>query len=151
MENNHKYILLRGEVIFRGSPVKIPNTYYDSAYFTLKCTLYDLQRDGSYKETDDYFNIHTYKTKPLESIREGYIVSCRVRRDGNLWIKDGEIVKRFEYKTRFGEKVNLGSHPIVFESYHLIGDIFIEDKSLDKESLKKTNDEFNDFLDSNQE
>lgn len=144
---NHKYFTLTGEVIFRGSPVQIPMQYYKSVYFTLKCSLNDLQRNGTYSVVEDYFNIHTYKAKSIESIREGYVVTCLVRRDGKIWTKDGEIVTRFDSRTKGSTKVNFGTHPVVFESYHLIGEIEILDNSLDKEYLKRTNRDFEYFMD----
>jgi hypothetical protein len=147
---NHKYFTLTGEVVFRGAPVKIPDAYYESAYFTLKCHLYDLQRDGSYKDTYDYFTIHTFKAKEISKIREGYTVSCLVRRDGNLWMKEGKMVTKFDMRTRNGEKVNFGTMPVLFESYHLTGEIMVTDNSIDNESLKKSNENFEGFLEDNQ-
>ena len=145
--HSHKYLQLLGEVIFRGSPTKIPGKYYDSTFFAIKITLPDLQTDGSYRFIEDCFNIHTFKKEEIYKIRVGYIVSCLVRRDGKLWMKEGEQVLRYDMRTRDGEKINIGQHPVDFESYHLVKTINIVDDSINKEAISSVNKDFQYFLD----
>lgn len=141
--DDHKYIPLIGEVFWRGAPVKIPDKPYKKrGYFCLKCETRTLQNDKSYKIEKDYFVINVYHERHLEKIREGYTIKCLVKRNGNLWIKDGEMQIKNDYR----KDIYYGQYPIVFESYHLVGEIEILDKGKDKEAIKDNNDQFVDDL-----
>lgn len=142
--DDHKYIKLMGEVIFRGSPVKIPGKYYDSTFFTIKITIPTHTSEG-YSFIEDYFNIHTFKAEQIYKIKEGYIVSCVIRRDSKLWIKENKPVFKYNYRGN----VNHGKYPVIFESYHLVSDIKILDDSINKEKINQANQNFQHFLDEN--
>lgn len=145
--DSHKYIRLLGEVIFRGSPVNIPGKYYQSAFFTLQVTIPKLKNDGSYEFIEDCFNIHTFKTEEIYKIRQGYIVSCLIKRVGKIWIKDNDMVYRYDMRTVDGSKVSFGRYPVIFESIELIGTINIVDDTFNKEITNKYNKDFEIFLD----
>ena len=144
---SHKYIRLLGEVIFRGSPVKIPNRYYSSAFFTLQITIPKLRNDGSYEFIADCYNIQTFKVEEIYKIRQGYIVSCIIKRTGKLWIKDDDMVYRYNMRTVDGSKVSFGRYPVIFEDYSLVGTINIVDDTFNKEVTNKQNRDFEYFLD----
>jgi hypothetical protein len=138
----HKYIQLIGEVIWRGVPQSIPEKHYKSTYFTVKCIAVKQKADKTREIINDYFSIQTFKESQIEKIREGYIIRCLVRRDGNLWVKNGEIQLRDDFR----KQVYYGNYPVVFESYHLIGEIEVVDQAKDREAIRKHNEDFKDDL-----
>lgn len=146
---NHKYIRLLGEVIFRGSPVKIPGKFYSSAYFTIQITTPVLKSNGSYEFIEDCYNIQTFKVEEIYKIRQGYIVSCLIKRTGKLWVKDNDMV--YKYDMRFvrelNDKTSFGRYPVIFESFELMGTINIVDDTFNKEVTNKYNNDFQFFLD----
>lgn len=146
---SHKYIRLLGEVIFRGSPVRIPTKFYESAFFTLQITTPKLRNDGTYEFIEDCFNIHTFKTEEIYKIRQGYIVSCLIKREGKLWVKDDDMVYRYDMRSVRGldTKANFGKYPVIFESIELMGTINIVDDTFNKEVTNKYNRDFEYFLD----
>lgn len=143
---SYKYITVTGEVHWRGAPHKIPNKRYKSAYFTVKCPSLKQNPDKTMSTTYDYFTIHTYKESQIEKIREGYIIECLVKRDGRIWIKNGEMQMRDNYRTIDGQRVYYGTYPMVFESYDLLGDINVLQGDRDIEEIKENNAQFEDDL-----
>lgn len=140
----YKYIPITGEVTYRGAPHKIPDKHYKSAYFTVKCESFRQLPNNTVEKNYDYFTIHTFKENQIEKIKEGFIIECLVRRDGRIWLKDDQIQKKDDYRLFDGKRIYYGSYPIVFESYHLIGDISILNDDVNREEIKKINDDFED-------
>lgn len=140
----HKYIKIIGEVFWRGSPVRLPGQFFKSCYFTLRCTDRQLQRDKTFKIQEDYFTIHTYKELEIQKMREGYIIECLVRRDGVLWRKNGEIQMKNDFRNKDGGSVYYGHYPIVFDSYHLTGEIKVLNDKTNLEDIKACNQQFED-------
>jgi hypothetical protein len=145
----HKFFNITGEVIHRGTPVKMPNNQYvKSAYFVVKVIISDRQTDGQYKDIEDYFSIHTYSETAIYSIREGYIISCSIRRKSNIWIdkETGKPKIKLEYSWNSDTKKKdkfMGNNLYVFETYHLVGSkIEVVDSSNNYEEIDAHNEQF---------
>lgn len=140
--DSYKFIRLTGVVHWRGTPQRLPGKHFKSAYFTLKCTTQKMNNKGEYEETEDFFTIHTYKENQIIQMREGYIISCLVRRDGKLWLKNGEMQFKDDRRTFDNETVFYGKYPIVFDSYHLIGEIEVINSKNNLERIRQNNEDF---------
>lgn len=140
--SNHKYFDVVGEVIYRGTPMTIPNKYTKSTFFCIECKVESRAPNGEKKIDKDYFIIQTYKEDQVSKIREGYEIKCNIVRNSRIWKKNGEIQYKHDIRNIDGQKTDYGKYPIIFQSYFLISDITILDSDNNKEEIKAHNEAF---------
>lgn len=118
----NELVQIEGEVIDNSRPVKIPGSYFSVNFITVKCPV---EKATKAKNEYAYYVITSYKKYESGKAFKGCQIKCVVRRESSIWKKEG--MWQYKHNARmYGEsKVELGSHPIIFERYILESDIDI--------------------------
>lgn len=141
--DDHKYLLITGEVIYRGSPVNIPEKRYKPCYFTVKCVSRKYNKVLNAETVDDYFTIMSYSEAEVEKFREGYIINFLARIE--TWMprnEDGSL----KFRDDFRKSIYYGKYPPVYTSFVLSGEITVISDNTNKEEIKDFNKDFEDDL-----
>jgi hypothetical protein len=116
----NELVQIEGEVIDHSRPVKIPGSYFSINFITVKCPI---EKAVKAKNEYAYYVITSYKKHEANKAFKGCQIKCTVQRESSIWQKNE--IWQYKHNTRiYGQtKIDLGSHPIIFERYILVSDI----------------------------
>lgn len=115
-------VQIEGEVIDHSSPVKIPNSFSCISYITVRCPI---EEAVNTKMKFAYYVITSYKEYESRKVFNGCKIQCIVQRESNIWNRDGFWQIKHNQRYFDGKKIDMGSHPIIFERYILNSEIQI--------------------------
>lgn len=141
--DEHKYLLITGEVIYRGAPNRIPEKRYKTCYFTVKCISRKNNNVLNAETQEDFFSIMCFSEQEIEKIREGYVINFLARVE--TWMprdEEGNPKMRDDYR----KGILFGRYPIVYTSFVLCGEITVVTENINKEEIKDFNKDFEDDL-----
>lgn len=127
-----------GNVLDVSSPVDLPGKNYTISFITLQ-----VENDNATNDYSKYgyyvFKYFRYYKRKTINLKKGQSITCNLKRTSNLWKVDGFYKYKKELEFVNDSKIDVGSHPIVFENYTCVGPV-ISHISANSELTEKNDD-----------
>lgn len=130
-----------GKIIDMSQPYQMPGKDYILMFITIEIVndnpKFDNEKLGYYT-----FSYWIFDKRKVPGISIGDFVDCTLRRSSNIWKTNNTWNIKKEYKYINGEKLEIGNHPIILDSYTAVGLITKTYKPAKKRKKKQREHKF---------